>query len=40
VQTRATSPLLPLRVLLDRNRGASFIAVLICGAGMFGVSSS
>jgi EmrB/QacA subfamily drug resistance transporter len=36
-QTRATSPLLPLRVLLDRNRGASFIAVLICGAGMFGV---
>jgi EmrB/QacA subfamily drug resistance transporter len=36
-QTRAASPLLPLRVLLDRDRGASFIAVLICGAGMFGV---
>jgi EmrB/QacA subfamily drug resistance transporter len=36
-QTRAANPLLPLRVLLDRNRGASFIAVLICGAGMFGV---
>lgn len=36
-QTRAAHPLLPLRVLLDRNRGASFIAVLISGAGMFGV---
>jgi EmrB/QacA subfamily drug resistance transporter len=36
-QTKAAQPLLPLRVLLDRNRGASFIAVLICGAGMFGV---
>ncbi|MFF1448437.1 MFS transporter [Streptomyces sp. NPDC058274] len=36
-QTRAKHPLLPLRVLLDRNRAASFIAVLITGAGMFGV---
>jgi EmrB/QacA subfamily drug resistance transporter len=36
-QTRAKHPLLPLRVLLDRNRGASFIAVAISGAGMFGV---
>ncbi|MDF3144191.1 MULTISPECIES: MFS transporter [unclassified Streptomyces] len=36
-QTRSTHPLLPLRVLLDRNRGASFISVLIIGAGMFGV---
>ncbi|WP_433469838.1 MFS transporter [Spirillospora sp. CA-128828] len=36
-QTRAAHPLLPLRVLLDRNRGASFVAVLISGAGMFGV---
>ncbi|MFD7500336.1 MFS transporter [Streptomyces sp. NPDC059850] len=36
-QTRAAHPLLPLRVLLDRNRGASFISVLISGAGMFGV---
>ncbi|MFM9595066.1 MFS transporter [Streptomyces scabiei] len=36
-QTRSSHPLLPLRVLLDRNRGASFIAVLISGAGMFGV---
>ncbi|MFG2944389.1 MFS transporter [Streptomyces adustus] len=36
-QTRAAHPLLPLRILLDRNRGASFLAVLITGAGMFGV---
>ncbi|WP_416975063.1 MFS transporter [Streptomyces sp. 4F14] len=36
-QTRAAHPLLPLRVLLDRNRGASFLALLITGAGMFGV---
>ncbi|MFD5542808.1 MFS transporter [Streptomyces sp. NPDC127079] len=36
-QTRAAYPLLPLRVLLDRNRGASFVALFITGAGMFGV---
>ncbi|MGV9455513.1 MFS transporter [Streptomyces sp. NPDC003635] len=36
-QTRAAHPLLPLRILLDRSRGASFLAVLISGAGMFGV---
>ncbi|MFI1002768.1 MFS transporter [Streptomyces galbus] len=36
-QTRAAHPLLPLRILLDRDRGASFIAVLLTGAGMFGV---
>ncbi|MEV8599571.1 MFS transporter [Streptomyces griseoviridis] len=36
-QTRAAHPLLPLRILLDRNRAASFLAVLISGSGMFGV---
>ncbi|MEU4929867.1 MFS transporter [Streptomyces yokosukanensis] len=36
-QTRASHPLLPLRILLDRNRAASYLAVLITGAGMFGV---
>ncbi|MEU8652698.1 MFS transporter [Streptomyces sp. NPDC048737] len=36
-QTRASHPLLPLRVLLDRDRGASFTAMLISSAGMFGV---
>ncbi|MGX5186359.1 MFS transporter [Streptomyces avermitilis] len=36
-QTRAAHPLLPLRILLDRSRGASYLAMLITGAGMFGV---
>ncbi|WP_129305191.1 MFS transporter [Streptomyces sp. L2] len=36
-QTRAAHPLLPLRILLDRDRAAAFLAVLISGAGMFGV---
>ncbi|MBO4257398.1 MFS transporter [Streptomyces griseorubiginosus] len=36
-QTKATHPLLPLRILLDRNRAASFVAVLISAGGMFGV---
>jgi len=37
VQTRAKFPLLPMRVVLDRNRGGSLIAMLIAGSGMFGV---
>jgi EmrB/QacA subfamily drug resistance transporter len=36
-QARARNPLLPLRVLADRNRGAAFVTVLIASAGMFGV---
>jgi EmrB/QacA subfamily drug resistance transporter len=36
-QTRARHPLLPLRVLLHRDRGASFIVLAIAGAGLFGV---
>ncbi len=36
-QTRAAQPLLPLRIILDRNRGGSLLALLISGAGMFGV---
>jgi EmrB/QacA subfamily drug resistance transporter len=36
-QTRSAHPLLPLRILLDRDRGGSLIAVFITGAGMFGV---
>jgi EmrB/QacA subfamily drug resistance transporter len=35
--TRAKFPLLPPRVVLDRNRGAAYLAILIVGAGMFGV---
>ncbi|MYW69926.1 DHA2 family efflux MFS transporter permease subunit [Streptomyces sp. SID8379] len=36
-ETRAVHPLLPLRVVLDRDRGASYLAMFIAGAGMFGV---
>ena len=36
-QTKTPHPLLPLRVLTDRNRGASFIMLALSGAGMFGV---
>ncbi|MFE7387776.1 MFS transporter [Streptomyces sp. NPDC057582] len=34
---RAAHPLLPLRVVLNRNRGASYLAMFIAGGGMFGV---
>jgi EmrB/QacA subfamily drug resistance transporter len=36
-QSHAASPLLPPRVVLDRNRGGAYLAVLIAGAGMFGI---
>jgi EmrB/QacA subfamily drug resistance transporter len=36
-QTRASHPLLPPRVVLDRNRGGAYLAVLAVGAGMFGI---
>jgi EmrB/QacA subfamily drug resistance transporter len=36
-QARAASPLLPPRVVLDRNRGGAYLAVLIAGVGMFGI---
>ena len=36
-QRRATHPLLPLKIVLDRNRGAAYISILIAGAGMFGI---
>ncbi len=36
-QTRAASPLLPPRIVLDRNRGGSYLAILIQGAGIFGI---
>ncbi|BDZ45774.1 MFS transporter [Naasia aerilata] len=36
-QRRAAHPLLPLGILVDRNRAASYSAILIAGAGMFGI---
>jgi EmrB/QacA subfamily drug resistance transporter len=36
-QTRARHPLLPPRVVLDRNRGGSYLTILVAGAAMFGI---
>ncbi len=35
VEARTPHPLLPLRVVIDRNRGGSFAASLLVGAGLF-----
>lgn len=37
VERRSAAPLLPLRVLADRNRAGSYLAVGVAGASMFGV---
>jgi EmrB/QacA subfamily drug resistance transporter len=36
-QTTAKYPLLPLRVLADRNRGGSLLSMMVAGLGMFGM---
>jgi EmrB/QacA subfamily drug resistance transporter len=36
-QTRAADPLLPPRIVLDRNRGGAYASMLIASSGMFGV---
>ncbi len=36
-QTRAQHPLMPLSIILDRNRSASYLSVLLAGIGMFGI---
>jgi len=36
-QLRTAHPLLPMRVVLDRNRGGAYLAIGIAGVGMFGV---
>jgi EmrB/QacA subfamily drug resistance transporter len=37
IQLRTSSPLLPMRVVLDRNRGGAFFAMFTTAVGMFGV---
>jgi EmrB/QacA subfamily drug resistance transporter len=37
LQTRVAHPLLPLRVVLNRARGGSYLAVFMIGIGMFGI---
>jgi hypothetical protein len=36
-ETRAAHPLLPPRIVRDRNRGGAYLTVLFLGTGMFGV---
>jgi EmrB/QacA subfamily drug resistance transporter len=37
VERRSAHPLLPLHIVLDRNRGGAYLSVLISGAGVFAV---
>jgi EmrB/QacA subfamily drug resistance transporter len=37
IETRVSEPLLPLRIVLDRNRAAAYLSILVSGAGMFGI---
>jgi EmrB/QacA subfamily drug resistance transporter len=37
LQARSRNPLLPLAIVLERNRAGSFLALGVLGAGMFGV---
>lgn len=37
VERRSPSPLLPLRILNDRNRSGAYLVVLLVGIGLFGV---
>jgi EmrB/QacA subfamily drug resistance transporter len=37
IERRTAQPLLPLRVILDRTRGAAYLSLGICGTGMFAV---
>jgi EmrB/QacA subfamily drug resistance transporter len=36
-QMRAAHPLLPPRVVLNRNRGGAYLTIFVTGAGMFGI---
>ena len=37
IERRSRTPLLPMRVVLDRNRAGSFISSFLAGAGLFGM---
>jgi EmrB/QacA subfamily drug resistance transporter len=36
-ETRTRQPLLPMRIVLDRNRAGAYLSILIAGSGMFGI---
>ncbi len=37
IELRSSHPLLPMRVILDRNRGGAYLSSLLVGVGLFGV---
>jgi predicted MFS family arabinose efflux permease len=37
IESRVAEPLLPLRVIADRNRGGSYLAIFVAVAGLYGV---
>jgi EmrB/QacA subfamily drug resistance transporter len=37
IEVRSKNPLLPMRVILNRNRGGSYLGAFLVGAGMFGM---
>jgi len=37
IEARSRQPLLPPRIVLDRNRAGAYLSILITGAGMFGI---
>jgi EmrB/QacA subfamily drug resistance transporter len=37
IELRSAHPLLPMRVILDSNRGGSYLSALLLGVGLFGV---
>jgi len=36
-QSKAPDPLLPPRIIVDRNRAGAYLSILVVGAGMFGI---
>jgi EmrB/QacA subfamily drug resistance transporter len=36
-ETRARQPLLPPRIVLDRNRAGAYLSILLAGSGLFGI---
>ncbi len=37
IEIRSKNPLLPMRVILERNRGGSFLSSFMVGAGLLGM---
>jgi EmrB/QacA subfamily drug resistance transporter len=37
IEVKSTNPLLPMRILLDRNRGGSYLSAFLVGSGLLGM---